>query len=217
MDSCKEFSGSLAPKQGLLFAEFQRSAHTPLLSRGTSTTPRIAGFAPTTRAYHTNRSVPPLCHALFTHLQRLYFYAHSKLRYLTAGSDHRQLKRQQPPLLKFLGWKTLLRAFLNHRHPSPAAQKADPRERLHPSWALGAERAAWAPLHTGQPGPQASPEDTRMLGRAELKKSHQTFRGKKKSQFCLHKIQLNKSGQICTLKNAVMRISTTLRRIKKYI
>lgn len=53
------------------------------------------------RVYHINTSVSPPSRTLPPHLQHFYFYAHSKLHHLTAGSDHWQLERQQPPLPNF--------------------------------------------------------------------------------------------------------------------
>lgn len=64
-------------------------------------TPPITAFAPTRRAYHTNRSVPPLPHTLPPHLQHLYFYAHFKLHYPTTD----KLKGSSLPQ-QFQTWKT---------------------------------------------------------------------------------------------------------------
>lgn len=73
----------------------------------------------------------------FSPLQHLYFYAqtalpHRWLRPLTT----RKATASHP---KFQTWKPLLRAFLKHRHSSPATPQAAPRARLHLSSALGAE------------------------------------------------------------------------------
>lgn len=102
---------------------------------GHALTPLITGSAPT-RAYLINRSVPPLPHTLSPHLQHLYFYAHFKLHYLTTDN----LKGSSlPHQVSDQGNTAQSLLFLSHRHCSPAAQKADPRERWQLSWALGGE------------------------------------------------------------------------------
>lgn len=109
--------------------------------------------------------------------------------------------------------------FLNHRHSSPATQKGDPRERLQLSWALGGECEGHK---LPEPPSTLVSQVLRFLQRTQGRCGDQSSKGatkppREKKLFCLHKIELNRSGQICTLKNAIICISTTLRRNKKYI
>lgn len=186
VNDCKEFSGSLAPKQWLsLQTSSTALTHARPSAGGHALTPLITGFAPARRAYHINRSVPPLPHTLPPHLQRLYVYARFKLHYLTAGSDTGNLKGsslpQQVSELEDCSEPALPQPQASLTCYTRGTSQGKVTAQLSPRWWTGRPWAAWAPLHTGQPSPQASPEDTKMLWGPKLTSSHQTFKEKKLS------------------------------------
>lgn len=179
--------------------EFQHSTHTKGHSAGGhALTPLITGSAPTMRAYLINRNVPPLPHTLSPHLQHLYFYAHFKLHYLTTDNLNGS---SLPHQVSDLGHTAQSLLFLSHRHCSPAAQKADPRERWQLSWALGGECEGHElpeppPLHWSAKSSGFS-RGHKDAVETKAQKEPPILQGKK-PEFCLHKIQLNKSQQFCT-------------------
>lgn len=171
MNYCKEFSGSLAPQQWLLLP----SSSTALTHTATQ---------PGDVHWH---------HLLLALLPP------GELITSTGGSS--SFSPPAPPLFLCTLQTALPYCWVRHWQPSksqtwrhcsepalpqlqassPATQKAHPRERWQLSWSMRRPWATWAPLHTGQPSPQASPEDTKMLWGPKLKSSHQTFKGKKLS------------------------------------
>lgn len=103
------------------------------------------------RAYRMNRSVPPLSHTLPPHLQHLYFYAYFKLYYLTPGSDHWQLERQQPPLPSFRPGRhcsepALAQAQAFFTCYTKGRSQGKLTAQLSPKWWMWRPWAAWAPL-----------------------------------------------------------------------
>lgn len=96
---------------------------------------------------------------------------------------HWEPERQQPPPAGLRPWSHCSEPAL----PQPQASltcytkgtsQGKVTAQLSPRWWMWRPWAAWAPLHTGQPSSQPSPENRNMLWGPKLKSSHQTFKGK---------------------------------------